>query len=399
MPSVLFRPEGLCYNGSVMKKETIWTYNFTLLTLITFVSYLGQNSIYSLLQLHMSDLGTSGALTGFVIGISSGLALLSRPFAGSILDSARKKPLLILCTALYSVALYGYAVSVNVALTIIFRVIFGLAMVFSGALTMAMATEALPEGKIGSGIGVFSLFAVISTALGPMISLAFQERFGVPAAFILCGTFNTIGLALCFLLRYPNEEKKKIRIDVRGAFAKEAAMPSVLMFLLQLSAAGITSFLVLFVESRGVTGMPLYYAANCIVLAVLRPFIGRISDRYGITRLLLPSIIIFAITLAFLPMVKSTGMLIGAAVLQAIGYGTAYPSAQALCMKLTPPEKHGAGSNTFYLCFDAGLFIGPTLAGAIKDAAGFGTMYIVSIVPLAAALIMVLLWSRKHKGL
>ena len=381
----------------VMKKDTIWTHNFTILTLMTFISYLGQNSVYSLLQLHMKGLGTTGTLTGFVIGISSGLALLSRPFAGSILDSARKKPLLILCTALYSIAIYGYAVSVNVALTIFFRVVFGMAMIFSGALTMSMATEALPEGKIASGIGIFSLASVISNAVGPMISLAVAEKVSVAAAFVLGGTFNTIGLALCFALRYPSEEKKKIKIDVSGAFAKEAAIPSILMFLLQVAVAGITSFLVLFADSRNVTGMPYYYAVNCVVLVILRPLIGRLSDRYGITRMLFPSIAMFAVTLAFLPMVKSTGLLIAAAVLQAIGYGTAYPSAQALCMKLTPPEKHGAGSNTFYLCFDAGLFLGPTLAGAVKDAAGFETMYLVSIVPLAAALLMIFFWSRKHK--
>ena len=382
-----------------MKKETIWTYNFTLLTLMTFVSYLGQNSIYSLLQLHMKGLGTTGTLTGFVIGISSGLALLSRPFAGSILDSARKKPLLILCTALYSVAIYGYAISVNVALTLLFRIIFGLAMIFSGALTMAMATEALPKSKIASGIGVFSLFAVISTALGPMIGLAVAEKLGTAAAFILCGTLNTIGLALCFALKYPKEEKKQIKIDVRGAFAKEAVIPSVLMFLLQLAVAGMTSFLVLYADSKNISGMSWYYAVNCVVLAALRPFTGRISDRFGITKTLLPAIVVFAATLIYLPTIKSTGMLLAVAAIHAIGYGTAYPSAQALCMKLTPPEKHGAGSNTFYLCFDAGLFVGPMIAGAIKDCAGFETMYLLSVIPLAAAFLMILIWSRKNKDL
>ena len=379
------------------KKETIWSYNFILLTVLTFLCYLGQNSVYSLLQLHMKGLGATGSLTGFVIGISSGLALLSRPFAGSVLDSAKKKPLLIICTALFSVALYGYAVSVNVALTVIFRIVQGIAMIFSGALGMAMATEVLPQSKIASGIGVFSLFAVISGALGPMIGLAVAEKISVSAAFILAGTLNTIGLVMCFALKYPEKETQKIRIDVRGAFAKEAVVPSILIFILQMSVAGITSFLVLFADSKGIGGMPYYYAANCVVLALLRPFVGKLSDRLGIIRVMLPSLIIFAATLAFLPCIRSTGMLIAAAVIHAIGYGTAYPSSQALCMKLTPVEKRGAGSNTFYLCFDAGLFLGPTLAGAIKDAAGFEAMYFLSIIPVAAAFLLILFWSRRNK--
>ena len=74
-----------------IKKETIWSYNFTVLTVLNFIAYLGQTSMYSLMQLHMKGLGANGTVTGTVIGIASGLAMLMRPIAGSIMDSARKK--------------------------------------------------------------------------------------------------------------------------------------------------------------------------------------------------------------------------------------------------------------------------------------------------------------------
>ena len=51
---------------------------------------------------------------------------------------------------------------------------------------------------------------------------------------------------------------------------------------------------------------------------------------------------------------------------------------------------------TRYLFFDAGLFVGPTLAGILRDAVGFESMYLISIIPLAAAIVMVFLWNRKQ---
>ena len=35
------------------KRESIWTWNFTVLCIMNFIAYLGQTSINSLMQIHM----------------------------------------------------------------------------------------------------------------------------------------------------------------------------------------------------------------------------------------------------------------------------------------------------------------------------------------------------------
>ena len=142
--------------------------------------------------------------------------------------------------------------------------------------------------------------------------------------------------------------------------------------------------------------MSLFYAINCVFLLICRPFVGKLSDKYGITKVIFPSIAIFIVMLLLMPNVKSTGMLYFAAFLYAIGYGTAYPSSQALCMKVTPSQKRGAGTNTFYLCQDAGLFFGPMFAGFLRDKVGFETMYLISIIPLILTVAIVFIWSRRQ---
>ena len=378
------------------KRETIWTWNFTVLCIMNFVAYLGQTAINSLMQIHMDNMHATATVTGIVIGIASGSALLMRPIAGSVIDGARKKQLLLQCELFFTIAVFGYAVSDTVGLTIVFRVVYGIGMGFFGALDLTMATDALPLSRIASGIGVFSLVAVAGQAIGPMICISAAENWGVRFAFILAGIFCGTGLLIGFLLRYPKEKRHKIDISVKGAFAKEALIPGVLMFLLISAGSSIMSFIVLFAGFKEVPGVSWFFGVNAVVLLVIRPFIGRISDKYGVVKIIYPTLAVFAVMLILMPQMKTPVMLYLMAVLYSLGYGTTYPSLQALCMKLTPEDQRGAGTNTFYLFFDLGLFVGPIVAGALKDVIGFDAMYVSMTAYLVLSAVIMIIWLKKH---
>ena len=113
-------------------------------------------------------------------------------------------------------------------------------------------------------------------------------------------------------------------------------------------------------------------------------------------KIIYPTLAIFAVMLLLMPQMRSRAMLYVMAALYSLGYGTTYPSLQALCMKLTPEDKRGAGTNTFYLFFDLGLFVGPIVAGGLKDIAGFDVMYVCMIAYLAVSAVILLIWLKKH---
>ncbi|MBR5731569.1 MAG: MFS transporter [Firmicutes bacterium] len=384
---------------STEKKETIWTRNFIVLCVMNFVGFLGQTAINSLMQIHMDNLQASATVTGVVIGISSGVALLMRPVAGSIIDGASKKFLLQLCVFLYAVAIFGYSISGTIFLTIVFRVVFGLGMGFFGAVNLAMATESLPKSKIASGIGIFSLMTVAGQAIGPMICIGVAEKYGVSKAFLLAGTFSFMGFLLGFLLKYPKQQRGKIDIRLSGAFAREAMLPGILFFLLMATSSSITSFIYLFAADKGVPGVARFFLVNAIILVIVRPIVGKISDRYGVLKTLLPSLAIFAVMLLLMPQMKNEFMLFVMSALYSLGYGTAFPSMQALCMKLTPEDKRGAGTNTFYLFSDLGLFVGPVVAGWLKDAFGFDTMYVCMVSLLVISAVILFVWKKKDPSM
>ena len=93
---------------------------------------------------------------------------------------------------------------------------------------------------------------------------------------------------------------------------------------------------------------------------------------------------------------QNTWQLMLVAVLNALGYGTAFSSAQALCMKVAPTELRGAASTTSFIGLDLGDLLGPVICGALVDLFGHATMFLLMLIPVALSAVLLLAWLPKH---
>src|SRR5699024_316457 len=78
-----------------------------------------------------------------------------------------------------------------------------------------------------------------------------------------------------------------------------------------------------------------------IVMVVFRPYLGRAFDEKGAKIVLVPSLIIFAIGLATLGVTNGSIMLLVAAGLIGLGYGTLLPGFQTLAIQRTTADRSG----------------------------------------------------------
>lgn len=381
------------------KKETIWTRNFTILFLTNIVAFIGQSMLNTLLQIYAADLGASSSLIGTIIGMFSVTALLMRPITGTAIDSLNKKYLLIACMSIITAAIFGYSISFSVPVLIAFRLLHGIGMAFSGALCLTMATDSLPSSKIASGIGVYTLGAVIAQAVGPAIGLEIAEIFNCNAAFITAGILNVIAVLMATQMKYTPGESKKFRFSLSGMIAKEALIPASMTFLATLATAGINSFLVLYAESKSIPGVSLFFTVNSIAVLVTRPTIGALSDKYGLDKTIIPCLGFYVLSMITMAIADSPIMLYISSALYALGYGTAYPSIQALAMKVVPAAKRGAGTNTLYIGTDSAYLLGPVIAGMIVDVSNYETMFYLSTVPPILTAVILAVWVKKNGGI
>ena len=184
----------------------------------------------------------------------------------------------------------------------------------------------------------------------------------------------------------------------------EAVVPAVVLFFLAGAYSGVNAFIVLYGESLGVTGIGLFFTAYAVCVLVSRPVAGRVGDRYGLSMVIIPGMLIFGASFFIVSYARSlTGFLIAGAV-SAFGYGICQPAIQTLSLMSVDRLRRGVAGNTNYMGVDLGYLLMPVAAGwvvsyvqsqgaAISDA--YAVMYRVMVIPVVIGLVVFLVFGRK----
>lgn len=89
-----------------------------------------------------------------------------------------------------------------------------------------------------------------------------------------------------------------------------------------------------------------------------------------------PALAVYAAGLAVLSQAESLGMLVVAALLIGLGFGTVMPTGQAAAVRLAQPHNIGLAVSTFYLLLDLGTGLGPVVLGGLVSTWDYRLMYL-----------------------
>ena len=234
----------------------------------------------------------------------------------------------------------------------------------------------------------------------PALALLLLDRVGFSGPLALASGLGA-GAALVTLVAF---RPWQARVDAppkqtaRGPWLEPAALLPMGMVLLFTSAASL--FLVyppLLARERGIplTDLALYYPIYGIVLAVSRGAMGRLFEHQSRAVLLAVSAAIAAVGLVIGAFADSLLLMTLAAVIFALAYGVAPPTAQSVVMERAPRERLGAAMATYTLGFQIGSGFGAAVWGFLLAPLGFTNVFL-----LAAAiqvLLLVLSLSRRSE--
>lgn len=190
-------------------------------------------------------------------------------------------------------------------------------------------------------------------------------------------------------------KKKKFQLTFQNTIAAEAFLPAFMLFLLSAAYHTIQSFLIIFAGERGVEEIGYFFTVYAIALLGTRPLFGRLMDKIGFVRSMIPALCCFALSFFLISFSCSLPMFLLAALVSAFGYGVAAPAIHTLCMQTVPKERRGAASSTSYIGSDVGNLAGPTFAGAMAESFGYGSMWRIMTIPVFVTLALVILCRRK----
>lgn len=364
-------------------KARLWTKDFLFLAFSNLFLFFSFQMLIPTLPFYVTQKGGDESAVGLVIGIFTISALITRPFAGNLLNRSDRGKLLLVGLGIFLLSVIGYYWMAAVFLILLLRIVHGVGW---GITTTALGTivaDVIPASRRGEGMGYYGLSNSLAMALAPMIGIWVMKEYGFGILFaasaVLCGLSMLMTRGVTYPTQAPahaaTSAKEKQSTFWSGLYERTALFPSLLLMLMAVVYGGIVSFITLFGQEVGIANVGWFFFANAVMLMMVRPFSGRLFDRKGHAAVLLPGAVFTFIGLVMLSYATSELSLMLAAVLFGIGFGMTTPSLQAWTIQRSAPHRRGTATGTFFSANDLGIGAGAMIFGLVAQFTSFAMLY------------------------
>jgi MFS family permease len=155
-----------------------------------------------------------------------------------------------------------------------------------------------------------------------------------------------------------------------------------------LSLGSVFPVLPLFVERElhgDTVAVGIAVGAFAVGAVLLRPFAGRLGDRYGRRVLVISGAFIVALSATLYLLASNLGFLVVARIIGGLGEAAFFVGAGTMIADLAPEERRGEAISYWSVAVYSGIAFGPVLGDAVHDATDYDTVWIVSALLALAA--------------
>jgi len=382
------------------KKDKIFNRSFTIMLFTSFLLFLSITMTSPIMASYAFSLNISGGLVGFLAGLFSMSSLIIRPICGQAVDLKSKKRMLMGSYFVVFIAMLGYALSSSIQLLFIFRILHGFGWGFASTTSITVAIDALPKKRMASGIGFYAMMQTTATAIAPMVGLYIAGHYGYQATYLSGAMMAFLGLMMTPLVVTTPPKKSHSSlfrsIKIRELVEKRAVFPALLTCCNAMVSSSIGTYLALYAKNLGISGIGIYFTVTAITMLISRPFMGYMTERYGLMKVIIPCEIIIASAVIGLAMSSSLIGILGVAVFMGIGTSGATPALVAACINTTTEEKRGVATSTNYVGLDSGLFLGAFIAGLLVNWVGYAGAFSFFALPIVVILPLYIISRRRN---
>ncbi len=392
-PSPAVPPAG----ESGQPQPPLFTPRYFMMCGFTFTVFLSLFQLLPTAPFRILDLGGSTALAGAFLGALTYASALSAPVTGALADRIGKRVMLLgtsLASTCFSIA---YALSPSYWLPLLLVGFHGL--FWSGLLSASSAymTDVIPESRRAEGIGYWGMATMLATAIAPAVGLWVYRRGW---AWLCVGTaaLNLVMAAIAW--RLPPDTRVAARLG-RGRFFGRHLVEwrivavTVSLFLISFGYGGVMSFVAILAEEKGIAPRSIFFTVFALTVIAGRFFSGRLADRYGHRRVLLPCLALVTVGFTLTALAQTRAQLVTAAVVFGLGFGNQYPAFVGYVMKFVGEDRRGAAFGGILAAFDTGIGTGSIAVGWMASRLGFDGAFGVAAL-LSAFAIPYFLWAERR---
>ncbi|SDL96014.1 MFS transporter [Bacillus sp. OK048] len=381
----------------------LWTKDFFMVSLTNFFLYFIHFLLFaSIVVFTVDKFHASTSMSGLAAGIFIIGMLFGRLYSGKYIEIIGRKKMLYVGVIFSIITILLYFTVTNLSILLIVRFLHGIGFGVASTATGTIVSSVIPDERRGEGTGYYALSTTIAAAMGPFFGIFINQYLGFKMIFVVCTVLIVMSFLSSIFLNVPKMEYNKEKLNsMKGFklsnFLEPKALPiSIVSIFIGMAYSSILSFINAYAQQIHLVDVAsFFFIVYSIVALVSRPFTGRLFDVRGENFVVYPALICFAIGLLMVSNVHHGFMLLLSAVFIGLGHGTFSPSAQAIAVKVSPRNRMGLATSTYFIFADIGAGFGPFLFGFLIPIIGFKNLYVImAIVVLASAILYYFLHGR-----
>lgn len=358
-------------------------------------SFLYFGSFYLLLPTlpqYVVSLGGTTSQVGLVIGTLTLMSVIIRPYFGRAVDKYGRKNFMLFGAGLFALLFSIYGQIHAIIPLCLVRVAHGVAHGSYLAAAYAYVADLAPPDRRGEVMGVYGVANVVAMALFPALGGAIISRTGsFPTLFILSTAIATGAFVSVFFLSEIRAGGKKG--GGKAGLVSPIKQRAVLVASLALFSAAalygsVVTFLPVYAPARGLKNVGIFFSTYAVFTLISRLIAGKLSDRFGRRKIILPFLVIVAVAAFMLPFLRDLYLLVLIGACFGLGFGAFMPALNAYVVDETLPQQR-AGALAFFTAFmDIGITTGALVLGVVGQYWGYETMFFIGGVVLVAGIIL-----------
>jgi MFS family permease len=350
-------------------KESIYTLKFWLLCSSSFFFSTSFNMLIPELPAYLSSLG-GGGYKGYIIGLFTITAGLSRPFSGKLTDTIGRVPVMAIGSLVCVVCSLMYPLLTTVAGFLLLRLLHGFSTGFKPTATAAYIADLIPTHRWGEAMGIHGLCFSTGLAIGPALGGWITGSFPIAYLFYVSSFFALLSIAILLNMKETHPKTERFRfgllkikwVDVFEPLVWPAAL---ITFLGYISYGAILTLIPDWSESLGVKNKGAFYVVFTLSSLLVRLLAGKLSDKRGRVYVLKIALLLIMFSVALMGFAESVWWLMTGAFVYGLGTGLFSPAISAWTADLSNEQHRGRGMATMYIALEAGIGLGAMAAGWI----------------------------------
>lgn len=359
-------------------------------------------------QLRAESLGARGELIGIILASLFVVQTLTSPKWGAVSDRFGRKPIFLLCTTLSASSMAIYAVSGNLWLIFLSRIVAGLGGA-NVAIAQAYAAESTAEGERGKAMARMGAAVTSGILVGPAIGGKLSAIGGNwLLGWVACAASVVGCLLVAFLLpsRTPDPgqspPRKKMIFDVTLLREIPEVRPLFLLaavawfalaclegtFGRLLNAKFDFPLVFLGMTMVAVAASGFIFSLESGVSALIQTFaLDRLTTWFSESRLLPISYFLQGLGLLLTPFMPELGLILVCSLIYSVGTAIANPTVNTAASKLVSDRRQGELFGLMQGARSLGFMVGPIVGGALFDAWNAGPYVLAGGVSVVAAVL------------